>query len=427
MRAYYLDEDTASTRTLPNDSGRPVSEETLGTLKAKFWTLNGSDAECKASLKQLGERNGFVGDNSQEYEFDLSKDGLPGMPDVPAHGKMDHFSRDSLLLMDVIACLHSGGVFADFKEPNTNRLIRISLTEGDAVFFPVGIVFHAHVNETIDSHLTAYAMFKSSKPFSQQLPFAWDQVHDKHPVRAAYIKDLGMLRMEQRGDRVDMEAETPSRLETRYLSSPEHFLPLLNVNLQLLIDIKCNLFVGIEFETNAHRKMTTTHPALAQRLSDPTIRKQLFSSESMALRALTNPLTSFSNTFTPGTRSLRLTRIHNLKDAVRHCSTVIKWKSKGLIKRFHSNLWMGMMIRMIAMSYYRFDPHTGNVFAPSHQESAMFHDGRPFIPTSDSVVIGRTRQQVDPHSSRCVRIDFRSGACAWTGTDPSQSSYRNCK
>uniref|UniRef100_A0A0W0F7V6 Putative 1,2-dihydroxy-3-keto-5-methylthiopentene dioxygenase n=1 Tax=Moniliophthora roreri TaxID=221103 RepID=A0A0W0F7V6_MONRR len=193
MRAYYLDEDTASNRTLPNDSGQPVSEETLGTLKAKFWTLNGSDAERKASLKQLGERNGFVGDNSQEYEFDVSKDGLPGMPDAPAHGKMDHFSRDSLLLMDIVVCLRSGGVFFDFREPNTNRLIRVSLTEGDTFFFPAGTVFHAHVNETIDSHLTAYAMYKSSKPFSQQLPFAWDQVHDKHPVRAAYIKDLGPI------------------------------------------------------------------------------------------------------------------------------------------------------------------------------------------------------------------------------------------
>ncbi|KAI3604174.1 hypothetical protein WG66_010161 [Moniliophthora roreri] len=196
MRAYYLDEDTASNRTLPNDSGQPVSEETLGTLKAKFWTLNGSDAERKASLKQLGERNGFVGDNSQEYEFDVSKDGLPGMPDAitqPAHGKMDHFSRDSLLLMDIVVCLRSGGVFFDFREPNTNRLIRVSLTEGDTFFFPAGTVFHAHVNETIDSHLTAYAMYKSSKPFSQQLPFAWDQVHDKHPVRAAYIKDLGLF------------------------------------------------------------------------------------------------------------------------------------------------------------------------------------------------------------------------------------------
>ncbi|EEB88997.1 hypothetical protein MPER_12961 [Moniliophthora perniciosa FA553] len=143
-----------------------------------------------------------------------------------------------------------------------------------------------------------------------------------------------------------------------------------------------------EFKTNVHRKMTTAHPALARKLADPAVHRRLLSPDSKALTAFINPLTSYSNSSKTYNRQLAdrpiQPQVHDLKAIIHHCTTVIKWKG----------------------GYYRFDPHTGSVFAPTHQQSITFRDGHPFTPTSDSITVGKTQQRVDPISTHSVRIDF---------------------
>ncbi|KAG7092028.1 hypothetical protein E1B28_008410 [Marasmius oreades] len=167
MRAYYRDTSTANLN-LPHDSGRTVSEDKLVALGLKFWTLEGTDSQCKDKLRQVGEGLGFVSGTMQEYLWELPNPGAPGAPDTTAQENLDQFSKEFVTHVDTIALVLKGTWYYDFKESGTGTYIRIVLGPKEACFSPRGVVAQLFTHADTSHHTTVFNLYKTSQSFEKQ-------------------------------------------------------------------------------------------------------------------------------------------------------------------------------------------------------------------------------------------------------------------
>uniref|UniRef100_A0A0W0FY92 XPG-I domain-containing protein n=1 Tax=Moniliophthora roreri TaxID=221103 RepID=A0A0W0FY92_MONRR len=102
-----------------------------------------------------------------------------------------------------------------------------------------------------------------------------------------------------------------------------------------------------KFRYNIHGYLTKAHPAASNKLEK--MWEKLFSTDLIALNAFIFPSTSWSGPNAP-TRDILLPKLHNLKDIIRKCHSLIWWSdSVTLMKKLHESLWAGMILRMIAL------------------------------------------------------------------------------
>ncbi|KAF9264460.1 hypothetical protein L218DRAFT_998439 [Marasmius fiardii PR-910] len=190
MRSYYRDNNT-SDLSAPHDSNRPVSQEKLRALKLGYWSLNGTDAQRQAGLKELSKNLGFVPGQTKEINYDFKKSGVPDMANLSFAQQMAIVSKDFMNPAELVIVLLSGAGFLDILESGTGAYIRLALTAGDALHIPAGMVMQGYPDKVAMDNVTLCSLGDVVPPPGSTLPMPFGDDIAKSPVRAAYLKSIG--------------------------------------------------------------------------------------------------------------------------------------------------------------------------------------------------------------------------------------------
>ncbi|KAJ8075159.1 hypothetical protein PM082_019487 [Marasmius tenuissimus] len=167
LQVYYRDPNAGDLR-LPQDSGRPVSEEKLRALGLKWWLVEGSLDERMKTFKELSKSLGFE-DGDYEHLFDLSKQtGSPYDPAMPPKDVLESWGQDNLCPPPTFALYFGGNVYGDIKEPGTESFIRLAIPPKYAIFFPGGTVWQAFSTNDL-SELSVHVLYRSTDRASVNL------------------------------------------------------------------------------------------------------------------------------------------------------------------------------------------------------------------------------------------------------------------
>ncbi|KAJ8075169.1 hypothetical protein PM082_019497 [Marasmius tenuissimus] len=166
LRAYYRN-PTAGDLSLPQDSGRPVSEKKLRALGCKWWLVEGSLDQRMEKFKELSKSLGFE-DGDREHFFDLSNEaaGTPGNLALAPKAILESWKQDN-------------------KDPDTNSFIRIAVPPEYAIFYPSGTIFQASSHEANLLDISFFVLFKSKDSASVFTP---GEELDQHPARVDYVQ-----------------------------------------------------------------------------------------------------------------------------------------------------------------------------------------------------------------------------------------------
>ncbi|KAK7043112.1 hypothetical protein VNI00_008466 [Paramarasmius palmivorus] len=160
-----------------------------------------------------------------------------------------------------------------------------------------------------------------------------------------------------------------------------------------------------ELQFNYHGYLKKNQPSASKRLKAD--QQRLFSADSVAINAFILPLTSWSKS-RPPSQDTWIPKLYELKDIIQKARSLVKWTSnERLMKKFHEKgLWAGLITRMLTLGYLRFHRASGNILAPSQQESARFSYGHSFHPSQHSIVVAHTRHNPLTTSTQRMHITF---------------------
>ncbi|KAJ8075162.1 hypothetical protein PM082_019490 [Marasmius tenuissimus] len=169
LRAYYRD-PTAGDLSLPQDSGRPVSEQKLRALGCKWWLVEGSLDQRMEKFKELSKSLGFE-DGDYEHFYDLSKQtGTPHDLAMMPKDVAQMWGQNNLLSFNVLVLYVAGKAYLDLKEPGTDAFIRLASGHEDALL-----------------DVAVHVLFRATDPASV---VTFGEEVDKHPTRVDYVQSV---------------------------------------------------------------------------------------------------------------------------------------------------------------------------------------------------------------------------------------------
>ncbi|KAJ8075164.1 hypothetical protein PM082_019492 [Marasmius tenuissimus] len=186
LRAYYRT-PTAGDLGLPNDSGRPVSEEKLRALGCKWWSVEGSPDQRMKTFRELSKSLGFE-DGGNEHLFDLSKEtaGSPHDLTLAPKAVMESWGKDVLVPDPIFVLYRTGNIYIDLKEPDTDSYIRLVIPPQYAIFYPGGTIVQASSHDN-SLDLSAHILFRGTDLASV---LVFGEEVDKHPARVDYFRSV---------------------------------------------------------------------------------------------------------------------------------------------------------------------------------------------------------------------------------------------
>ncbi|KAL0061591.1 1,2-dihydroxy-3-keto-5-methylthiopentene dioxygenase [Marasmius tenuissimus] len=186
LRAYYRN-PTGGDLSLPQDSGRPVSEQKLRALGCKWWLVEGSLDQRMEKFKELSKSLGFE-DGDYEHFYDLSKQtGTPHDLAMIPKDVAQMWGQNNLLPFNVFVLYVASNAYLDLKEPGTNAFIRLVIPPKYALFCPGGTVFQASGHEDALLDVAVHVLFRATDPASV---VTFGEEVDKHPTRVDYVQSV---------------------------------------------------------------------------------------------------------------------------------------------------------------------------------------------------------------------------------------------
>ncbi|KAK1220135.1 1,2-dihydroxy-3-keto-5-methylthiopentene dioxygenase [Marasmius sp. AFHP31] len=192
MRAHYHSK-LPGDLSLPDVDGcatpRPVSHETLQTLKYQLYPKQHSSRSLEEQFRTISKELGFP------WEGEVLRFDVPATETVDAMKEMlGYYTKERVIEpYDILWMFTRGHAYLDIEEPWTNSTIRLSLDEGESILIPAGAYHHYTLSTGLGTELRMWAMYKTSDTSYLEAdlpPLIFGQEAEQHPVRRAYLDSI---------------------------------------------------------------------------------------------------------------------------------------------------------------------------------------------------------------------------------------------